>query len=81
MTALVWCWGNVYYQVDYRASIDGKNDTSQTYTTTQTEHIKQLRVVCSKCTFTVYCRCYDDILDRIAGDLNMSSVVKHMKDY
>jgi hypothetical protein len=33
--ALVWCRGNVYYQVDYRAVIGRKYDPPETYTTTQ----------------------------------------------
>jgi hypothetical protein len=28
----------------------------------QTENIKQLRVACSECTFTVYCACCDNVL-------------------
>jgi hypothetical protein len=40
---------------------------------TLTENIKQLRVACSECTCTVYCKCCDDIIDCITGDLNMST--------
>jgi hypothetical protein len=41
---------------------------------TQTDNIKQLRAACSKCTFTVFCGCCDNILDRITGDLKRPSV-------
>jgi hypothetical protein len=40
-----------------------KYDTPETYTTTLTENIKQLRVACSECTCTLYCGCSDNILD------------------
>jgi hypothetical protein len=44
----------MYWWVDYRAAIGGKQyDAPGSYTTTQTENIKQLRVACSECTCTV----------------------------
>jgi spore coat polysaccharide biosynthesis protein SpsF (cytidylyltransferase family) len=55
--------------------------THQTHNYTQTENIKQLRVACSECSFTVFCGCSDNILDRITGDLRMSSSRQHMKAY
>jgi hypothetical protein len=42
----------------------------------QTENIKQLRVACSECTFTVYCGCCDNVLHWIT--LKWS---EHMKAY
>jgi hypothetical protein len=77
MAALVPCRDYVYYQAEWRAAIGGKCDAPEGYTTTQTENTKQLPVACSECTFTVYCRCSDNILDRSKGGLETSSV--HMK--
>jgi hypothetical protein len=62
MVALLRCKVNVYYQVDERAVIGGKYDTPESYTTTQTENIKRLRVACGECTFTVFCGCCGNIL-------------------
>jgi hypothetical protein len=42
----------------------------------QTENIKQLRVACNECAFTVYCGCYDNVLHWIT--LNSS---EHTKAY
>jgi hypothetical protein len=61
--ALVWCRGNVYCQVDYGAAVGGKYDAPYSYTITQTENIKQLRVACSECTCTVSCGWCDSILE------------------
>jgi hypothetical protein len=46
---------------------------------TQTENMKQLRVACSECISTVFCGCFDNILDSITGDVKMSSVRKQGK--
>jgi hypothetical protein len=44
-------------------AIGGKQyDVPGSYTTTQTENIKQLRVSCSECTCTVYCGCCGNAL-------------------
>jgi hypothetical protein len=54
--ALVRFGGEMYWWVDYRAAIGGTQyDAPGSYTTTQTENIKQLRVACSECTCTVSC--------------------------
>jgi hypothetical protein len=57
----------------------GKMTHQRLHFYTQSENIKQLRVACSECTCTVFCGCCGDNLDWITGDINMSSVHKHMK--
>jgi hypothetical protein len=42
----------------------------------QTENIRQLRVACSECTFTVYCGCCDNVLHWIT--LNSSEHMKYL---
>jgi hypothetical protein len=53
MVAVVQCRGNVYYQADWTAATGGRYDRPKSYTTTQTENIKQLSIACSECTCTV----------------------------
>jgi hypothetical protein len=65
--------------VDYRAATGRKYDTPDLHYYTNTESIKQLRVVYSECSFTLYCECSDNILDSVTGDLNMSSVRKDVE--
>jgi hypothetical protein len=55
------------------------NTTPETYTSTQIENIKQLRVACSECNFTVFCVGCDNIIDWITSVLTTSSVRKHIK--
>jgi hypothetical protein len=78
----VW-YGAVFtnYQADYSVAIDMKCDAPETYTTTQTENIKQLGVACSEHTCAVFCGCSDNTLGWLTGDTNMSSVRKHIKAY
>jgi hypothetical protein len=71
MAALMRCTGYVFYQVEERDAIGGKYNAPETYSTTLTENIKQLRAACSECNSTVYCGCCDNIPDWIAGDLKM----------
>jgi hypothetical protein len=47
MAALVWCRGNVYYEVDYLAAIGGKYRARNT----QTEKVKQSKVACNERNF------------------------------
>jgi hypothetical protein len=58
------------------AAIGGKYNTPETYATTHTENIKQLRVAC---TCSVFCGRSDNILDWITDELKTSSVLNHMK--
>jgi hypothetical protein len=55
MAAMVLFRGDVYYQMGYRAAFCGQYDTSENYTTKQTENINLLSAACSECNFTVYC--------------------------
>jgi hypothetical protein len=76
--AMVRFEGKVYWWVGLKGCYWWKTvwHTSELHYYIQTENIKQLRVACSECTFTVFCGCCDNILDWIT--LNSS---EHMKDY
>jgi hypothetical protein len=81
MAALVLCRGNVYYQWTRGLLLVGSM-TRQRVTLAHTNgKVGQLRVACSNWNFTVCCGCSDNIMDRIRGDLKMSSLRKHMKAY
>lgn len=73
MAAMVLFRGDVYYQMGYRAAFCGQYDTSENYTTKQTENINLLSAACSECNFTVYCGWSDSIEGYVIRDLKISS--------